>query len=908
MTEETCKTGSLWGLDNDGVEESRRQHGSNTLTPPKRDNLWQQYMEKYKDPIIQILLVAAAVSLVLAFIENDFVETIGIFIAIFLATTIGFVFEVDAAKKFDVLTALGEEQPVKVCRNGHVAAIPRKDVVVGDIVLIETGDEVPADGILLTARNLQVDESSLTGEPIAEKKVMGEGSDSSEFSENSDNSNNSNNSENTYPANQVLRSTMVMSGSATYRVTAVGDSTEIGKVARSSSETPTVKTPLAMQLDRLAKIISKFGFGLSVAAAVIFLVHDILVDPLWHTTDYFRMAEVVLQYFMMAVTLIVMAVPEGLPMAITLALALNMRRMLKSKNLVRKLHACETMGAVTVICTDKTGTLTQNRMQVADVMRLNGSEEMLRVAFALNSTAHLDAEGNDDGEFPVGLPYCKGIGNPTEVALLLWLDKDKQQSFGIGFNLAYREIRESAEILYQLPFSTERKYMATVAKIQGKTYLFAKGAPEIIMDGCQISTEQKTEAEHKLQEWQQKAMRTLAFAYKELADGTSVDDMEREAQLLSGMTLQAVVAISDPIREDVPAAVAECQKAGIEVKIVTGDTSATAKEIARQIGIWKDNTDDKDIITGADFAALADDEARKRAERLKVMCRARPADKQRLVNLLQDSGQIVAVTGDGTNDAPALNHAHVGLSLGSGTNVAKEASDMTLLDDSFGSIVNAVMWGRSLYKNIQRFLYFQLTVNVAALLLVLAGSVIGTDMPLTITQILWVNLIMDTFAAMALASLPPTKEVMDEKPRSSRDFIITKPMLRGILGMGVMMFIALFVYLLHCLQGDGDVQIHELSMFFTTFVMLQFWNMLNAKALGSGKSAFHGIRNDKGLLSVMLMILGGQWLIVTFGGKMFRCVPLSLKEWLLITVATSAILWIGELWRLFSKKQNNNDK
>ncbi len=643
-----------------------------------------------------------------------------------------------------------------------------------------------------------------------------------------------------------------------------------------------------MQLDRLAKIISKFGFGLSVAAAVIFLVHDILVDPLWHTTDYFRMAEVVLQYFMMAVTLIVMAVPEGLPMAITLALALNMRRMLKSKNLVRKLHACETMGAVTVICTDKTGTLTENRMEVADVLRLNGSEEMLRVAFALNSTAHLDAEGSDSG-----------IGNPTEIALLLWLKAN---------NIDYHKLRGLNEPLYQLPFSTERKYMATVITANGKTYLLAKGAPEIIISACQTSENQKTEAEHKLQEWQQKAMRTLAFAYKELADVTSPDDMEREAQSLGNMTLQAAVAISDPIRKDVPAAVAECQKAGIEVKIVTGDTSATAKEIARQIGIWKDNTDEKDIMTGADFAALADDEARKRAESLKVMCRARPADKQRLVNLLQDSGQIVAVTGDGTNDAPALNHAHVGLSLGSGTNVAKEASDMTLLDDSFGSIVNAVMWGRSLYKNIQRFLYFQLTVNVAALLLVLAGSVIGTEMPLTVTQILWVNLIMDTFAAMALASLPPTKEVMDERPRKASDFIITKPMLRGIVGMGVMMFIALFVYLLHCLQGDGDVQIHELSMFFTTFVMLQFWNMLNAKALGSGKSAFHGIKNDRGLLTVMLMILGGQWLIVTYGGKMFRCVPLSLEEWLVITVATSAVLWIGELWRLFSKKQNNDDK
>ena len=903
MTEGTCKAESLCGLDNEGVEESRRQYGCNSLTPPKRESLWRQYIDKYKDPIIQILLVAAAVSLVLAFIENDFVETIGIFVAIFLATTIGFVFEVDAARKFDVLTALGEEQPVKVRRNGHVVEIPRKDVVVGDIVLIETGDEIPADGMLLQARNLQVDESSLTGEPIAEKRVMEEGLKGSEnlgFSDNSEPSS----AESAYPVDKVLRSTMVMSGSATYRVTAVGDNTEIGKVARSSSEQTAVKTPLAMQLDRLAKIISKFGFGLSVAAAVIFLVHDIIVDPLWHTTDYFRMAEVVLQYFMMAVTLIVMAVPEGLPMAITLALALNMRRMLKSKNLVRKLHACETMGAVTVICTDKTGTLTENRMQVADVMRLDGDEDMLRTAFALNSTAHLDAGYIDDGEFP-GFRYCRGIGNPTEVALLLWIEEKEINGFSMqNDNLLYNRIRQSAEIPYQLPFTTERKYMATVATIQGKTYLLAKGAPEIIMAGCHIPAEQKTAAEHKLQDWQQKAMRTLAFAYKELADDVSPDDMERETQSLDDMTLQAVVAISDPIRKDVPAAVAECRKAGIEVKIVTGDTSATAKEIARQIGIWNDKTDDKDIITGADFAALSDDEARQRAETLKVMCRARPADKQRLVNMLQNSGQIVAVTGDGTNDAPALNHAHVGLSLGSSTNVAKEASDMTLLDDSFGSIVNAVMWGRSLYKNIQRFLYFQLTVNVAALLLVLAGSVIGTEMPLTITQILWVNLIMDTFAAMALASLPPTKEVMNDKPRSNRDFIITKPMLWGILGMGVMMFIALFVYLLYCLQGDGDVKLHELTMFFTTFVMLQFWNMLNAKALGSGKSAFCGITNDKGLLFVMLMIFGGQWLIVTYGGMMFRCVPLSLKEWFMIIVATSAVLWVGELWRLCSSKNS----
>ena len=870
MEKETECNISLNGLSPQQVEDSRLKNGENILTPPQRPSIWKLYFEKYKDPIIQILLVAAVVSLILAFIENDFIETIGIFIAIFLATTIGFIFEQDAAKKFDVLTSISEEQPVKVRRNGHVIEIPRREIVVGDIVLIETGDEIPADGQLLKAVNLQVDESSLTGEPIAEKRVWGR--DSSEEDES------------TYAIDQVLRSTMVMNGRGEYRVTAVGDKTEIGKVARKSAETTNVKTPLAMQLDRLAKIISKFGIALSVTPFVIFLVHDILVNPLWHTNDYFKMAEVVLQYFMMALTLIVMAVPEGLPMAITLALALNMRRMLKSNNLVRKLHACETMGAVTVICTDKTGTLTENRMQVADLKILNGSEDLLSKAFALNTTAHLDSEDND-----------RGIGNPTEVALLLWLK---------AHGTDYTALRGSVETVYQLPFSTERKYMATVVKVDDRTILFAKGAPEIILSACTIDDAVQQETDTLLQGWQNKAMRTLAFAYRELKDDT---DIETTASSLCNMTPQAVVGISDPIRKDVPGAVEECRKAGIDVKIVTGDTAATAKEIARQIGIWKGEGDDNTIVSGSDFATMTDDEAYKSVDSLKVMCRARPTDKQRLVSMLQKHGQVVAVTGDGTNDAPALNHAHVGLSLGSSTSVAKDASDMTLLDDSFGSIVNAVMWGRSLYKNIQRFLFFQLTVNVAALLLVLAGSIIGTEMPLTVTQILWVNLIMDTFAAMALASLPPTKDVLDDKPRRQTDFIITKPMLQSILGIGMVMFVVMFAYLIHCLQNDGEVQKHELSMFFTTFVMLQFWNLLNAKALGSGKSALHGIFKDRGLLGIMAMILFGQWVIVTFGGKMFRTVPLSLSEWIYIICGTSLMLWFGEVWRMIINRKNKKN-
>ncbi|MCI6159965.1 MAG: calcium-translocating P-type ATPase, PMCA-type [Prevotella sp.] len=876
----------ICGLKENEVLESRAKHGENLLTPPPTIPLWKLYLEKYQDPIIQILLVAAVVSLGLSFAEGDFVETIGIFLAIFFATTIGFYFERDAAKKFAVLTELGEEELVKVRRDGKVTEIPRREIVVGDIVLIETGDEIPADGTLCQSTDLQIDESSLTGEPIITKYADREKNDA----------------EATYPSYTVLRSTMVMNGRGVYKVTAVGDATEIGKVARSSTESTEVKTPLNRQLDKLAKLISKIGFSISIAAFVIFLAHDIITDDtVWRTGNYLGMAEVVLKYFMMSVTLIVMAVPEGLPMAVTLSLALNMRRMLKSNNLVRKLHACETMGAVTVICTDKTGTLTQNKMQVADLWNngkacCNGSEYgLLPEAIAANTTAELN-----DG---------KGIGNPTEVALLLWMNQNAMD---------YRKVREEVRLLKQLPFSTERKYMATLAAIKEKTYLFVKGAPEIVMNHCQLTEQERNGMEERLKGYQHQAMRTLVLACKEL-DGETDRMTEEDLQMTElvgtahDLTLQAIVAISDPIRADVPEAVHQCQSAGIEVKIVTGDTSATAIEIARQIDIWHDDAEDlaQCHITGTDFATLSDEEAYARVKKLKVISRARPSDKQRLVQLLQKHGEVVAVTGDGTNDAPALHHAHVGLSLGSSTSVAKEASDMTLLDDSFKSIVHGVMWGRSLYKNIQRFLFFQLVVNVTALLLVLGGSVIGTELPLTVTQILWVNLIMDTFAAMALASLPPSREVMKEKPRKQTDFIISKGMGMGIGWIGGLFFLMLFgllIYILHCDSTPG-VHIHDLSIFFTAFVMLQFWNLFNAKTLGSNYSAFRHLFLDKALLLVLLMIFFGQWIIITFGGSMFRTVPLSWQEWVAITLGTSPTLWIGELWRwskrVAEKKRND---
>ena len=850
------------GLTAIEVEASRARHGENVLTPPRRPSMWKLYLEKYEDPMVRILLVAAVASLVLAFVKGDFVETIGIIAAVILATTVGFYFERDAARKFDVLTQLGEEQPVKVVREGRIMEIPRRDVVVDDVVLVETGDEVPADGRLLEATDLQVDESSLTGEPMTVKLSIEEGEMRNDGADMG-----------AYPINVLLRSSMVLGGSGCFVVTAVGDSTEIGHVARQAAELTGVKTPLNIQLDKLAKVISKVGGLLSVLSFLIFLGHDIITNELWHTDDYLGMLNVTLRYFMMAVTLIVMAVPEGLPMAVTLALALNMRRMLKSNNLVRKLQASETMGAVTVICTDKTGTLTENRMTVSDVRCVMEDErwgmEDLYKAIALNTTATHD------------------VGNPTEQALLRWL-----QQQGVD----YQQLRDETPITAREPFSTERKYMTTT--VGDTTYI--KGAPEIVIHMCGLKRDMRLQVKQQLYEWQQHAMRTLAIA--------------------ANNKLMAIVAISDPLREDVPEAISQCRQAGIDVKIVTGDTAATAWEIGIEAGVVKlpefykkkDDSEESEepemdktrTMTGAEFASLSDEEALEVIGELKVMSRARPMDKQRLVALLQQRGEVVAVTGDGTNDAPALNRAHVGLSLGSGTSVAKQASDITLIDDSFGSIVQAVMWGRSLYKNIQRFIFFQLIVNVAALLLVLFGAFIGTELPLTITQILWINLIMDTFAAMALASLPPSREVMKQKPRRQDAFIINRGMKRGIAFIGITFFLLLGI-------GCWLMEVHPIflaiqyglapdeaqTVFFTVFVLLQWWNLFNARMLGSSHSAFHKLWKCKGFLIVLGLVLAGQWLIVTFGGQMFRTVPLSLECWLYMFLLTSPVMLVGELYR-----------
>lgn len=886
----------IGGLTDEQVEESRRLHGENVLTPPAKVSLWKQFIEKFDDPIIRILLVAWVLSVGIACVHcfgpeqagfSAFLEPLGIFFAIMLASCVGFFFEVKANKEFDILNTVNDEIQVTVVRNGRITQVSRKDVVVGDIVMLGTGEEVPADGHLLEAVSLQINESTLTGEPL-----IGKTTNEADFDK-----------EATYPSNVVMRGTTVVDGHGIMVVEQVGDATGYGKVYEGSQIDNHIETPLQMQLKGLAKVISKAGYAIAVVTFLTLTIKLVLSGQDYSVMEWFSH---LLNFFMVAVTLIVVSVPEGLPMSVTLSLALSMNRMLKTNNLVRKMHACETMGATTVICTDKTGTLTQNQMQVHETKFYNlekqtlGDDELSRLikeGIAVNSTANLETV--DD--------KTKTLGNPTEAALLLWL-----RSQGVD----YLPLREGAKVISQLTFSTERKYMATVVNspLLKKKVLYVKGAPEIVLSHCKqvaangslVPTAQmRPEIEKQLLAYQGQAMRTLGFAYQVL--GENEDDAPYvEGRLKEGLDLTylGVVAISDPVRADVPAAVQHCTNAGISVKIVTGDTPGTAREIGRQIGIWKPEDTDRNIIIGPAFEALSDDEAYNRVMDLKIMCRARPTDKQRLVQLLQKHGAVVAVTGDGTNDAPALKAAQVGLSMGDGTSVAKEASDITILDNSFSSITRAVMWGRSLYRNIQRFLLFQLTINVAACVIVLLGSLIGTESPLTITQMLWVNLIMDTFAAGALASLPPNERVMNDKPRKSGkdgDFIITRPMSVRIFGVGLAFVVVLMGLLLHFHASDG-LSPHDLSWFFSFFVMLQFWNMFNAKAFMEGTSAFANMKASKGFLGVAALILVGQIMIVSLGGPMFNVVPLSIQDWLTIIGSSSLVLWSGEIVRLFNRK------
>ena len=850
------------GLTPQQVAESRQRHGDNVITPPKDDSAWKLFIDKFRDPIIQVLLFAAVLSLAIAFVEKNFTESIGIICAIILATCVGFWFEWDAMRRFRRLNQVNDDIPVKVVRDGAVCEVPRRDVVVGDVVCIESGETVPADGELVEAVSLSINESTLTGEPSVDKTT-----DEAHFD-----------AEATYPSNVAMRGTTVVDGYGRMVVTAVGDRTEAGRVTEQSTIESDEQTPLNRQLTRLSRLIGKLGIGLSCAIFCVMLGKALFAGHLLEG-DWLQISQHVLHIFMISVAIIVMAVPEGLPMSITLSLAMSMRRMLKTHNLVRKMHACETMGAVTVICTDKTGTLTQNKMHVDELVRYDElPEQAFDELIALNSTAFLDAEG-------------KIIGNPTEGALLEWMR---------GRGVSYEQLREGAKIIDRLTFSTERKYMATIIEsgLSGRRILCVKGAPEIVRS-MSLPDGRDEEVQTRLLAFQNRAMRTLGIAWRECTEEDALQAVEA-----GGLRFAAVAAISDPVREDVPAAVARCLGAGIAIKIVTGDTPATAREIARQIGLWNDAVDgEHNHMTGTEFAAMSDEELLERVGELKIMSRARPLDKQRLVRLLQQRGEVVAVTGDGTNDAPALNFANVGLSMGSGTSVAKDASDITLLDDSFASIATAVMWGRSLYRNIQRFVLFQLTINFSAIVICFVGAIFGTDMPLTVVQILWVNIIMDTFAAMAMASLPPNPEVMRDRPRPRNEFIITPAMARTLFTCGGVMVVVLLGMLFYWSFGSGEMTVRELTLFFSTFVFMQFWNMFNAKGFETRHSVFKDWHGCREFFLILLVIAVGQVLIVEFGGAVFRTVPLSWGEWAAVIGSTSLIAIGGEVIRTLGRRR-----
>ena len=883
------------GLTAAQVEESRRQHGANVLTPPKKAPLWRQFLNKFRDPLIIILLIAGALSVGISIYEYYgldegaavFFEPVGIFIAIFLATGLAFYFELQADKEFAVLNQVNDDEQVEVIRGGNTTLVPRRDIVVGDIVVLGTGAEVPADCELLAATALGIDESTLTGEPMCHKSTDPADADPDA----------------TFPTDHAMKGTKVMEGHGVGRVIAIGDQTEQGKVFEAVQIDNSVRTPLDEQLDRLGKLITYVSYA--VAAGIVIGRVIMYLTTTDGPVELLPFLAYILQTFMIAVTLVVVSVPEGLPMAVTLSLAYSMRRMLKTNNLVRKMHACETMGATTVICTDKTGTLTQNLMSVDEMLTYGDTpKEILFEGIAVNSTASLDFSDKTRPQI---------LGNPTEGALLLWMNAQ-----GADF----RPLREAARPIEELPFSTERKYMATVvtsAAVPGKKVLYIKGAPEMVYALCHHADISKEDLDRQLLTWQNRAMRTLGFAYQILEEGDkTIADQRVVAEKLQFI---GAAAIADPVRADVPAAVGECIDAGISIKIVTGDTPGTAREIGRQIGLWDDKTDgDINIITGPEFAALSDEELEKRILGLKIIARARPMDKKRLVETLQRLGQVVAVTGDGTNDAPALRAAHVGLSMGDGTSVAKEASDITIIDNSFASIGKAVMWGRSLYRNIQRFLLFQLTVNVTACLLVLCGAFMGTESPLTVTQMLWINLIMDTFAAMALASLPPTESVMRDKPRDRKASILTGEMMHEIVGVGGFFFLLLLAMLYIFQHADvtslaGILQIHlgekghvtpyELTLLFTVFVMTHFFYLFCARAFQTGQSALH-FKGCNGLISIAAIILIGQILMVEVPGvqQFFNVTGISLTDWIIIILGSSLVLWVREAWHFcFGRKK-----
>ncbi len=837
--DEIIKLAGDSGLQSSQVEELRKTYGANAMTPPVRESLWKQYLQKFDDPIIKILLLAVTISLIVSLVQGSgFLDTIGIIVAILLATGIAFFNEYRSSREFDILNAHRDDMGVKAIRDGHPTSVPSRDIVVGDLILLEAGDAVPADGWLSISDDLNSDESAFTGESEPVRKDI---------------------------QSRVLKGSFVTAGKGRMIAAAVGDSAQMGLIAASLGIDHATQTPLEHKLEALAGIISKFGYAMAVLICGTLFIRGLMFGEV--TGLNIETANHILHYVMLAVVIVVAAVPEGLPMSVALSLSLAMRKMTKANCLVRRLIACETIGSATTVCTDKTGTLTKNQMEVVASSagnpvrpeNLPGTpSEWITLTAAVNGTAHLEER---EGRVIV-------IGNSTEGALNRWLRQHK---------LDYQQLRAETTVTKQYLFDGKRKRMSTVVTLEGNPYLLVKGAPEIISGLCTVKPDLGG-----VSELASRAMRTLAFAHKMIIDG---DESE------TGLTWDGYVGIRDPLRDDIAASVASCQSAGIRVRMVTGDNPETARAIARDAGILQQGT----VVTGTEFRTLTEDQQVTAAQELDVMARAEPMDKLLLVTALQKTGAVVAVTGDGTNDAPALKHADVGLAMGiAGTEVAREASDIILLDDSFGSITNAVLWGRSLYENIQRFLLFQLTINFSACLLIFIASLMGFPEPFTIIQILWINIIMDTLAAFALCSEAPHAGLMKHRPIPHDAKIISPFMWISIIVTGAFFIIGGMLQIATGFLG-GTTAAEINTVFFAAFIIAAVWNGINCRALDGKMPAF--FRGNPTFFVVMGVIVLAQILIIQYGGMIFGTVPLSLHQWIVIVIATASVLVIGLLLR-----------
>ncbi|WP_099203841.1 calcium-translocating P-type ATPase, PMCA-type [Scatolibacter rhodanostii] len=870
------KTDEVAGLSSAQIESNRSKYGNNMLTREKPESLFKRIIAAASEPMILMLIMAGVIALVVNIIrastgsEADFLECVGIFAAISLSVLITVVMEGKSAKAFEALSKISDDTVIKVLRNGDTQMLSQRELVVGDIILLSAGDKVPADGRLLQSSGLTADESALTGESVPAKKEAEYSIDDAKtpLAER---------------ANMLYSGNFITSGNCKMMVTAVGDNTEFGKIAKELTSTERSSTPLQEKLARLGKTITILGV---IAAAVVFISELIS----------FAMSgglhlEEVLEAFVTSIVLIVAAVPEGLPTIVAVSLSINIIKLSQQNALVKKMIASETVGCINVICSDKTGTLTENKMTVSayyDGRWHEHADELTSDWLIHNVCLNTTADISQDGTF---------IGNPTECAMLNFYENSSARK---NSGKSYKDERSDHDVLHAFPFSSELKHMTTISKVDGKIISYVKGSPECVFSMCSLSDNEKSNAEHFITKSQEKSMRVIAFAHKELDQMKDYEDEHHHAAMETDMIFDGFVAISDPLRADVYEAVKNCRMAGIDLKILTGDNIVTAKAIADELHIL---SDERIAVEAREVAELSDEELLKLLPKISVIARSTPTIKMRVVKLLKSQGNVVAVTGDGINDAPALKNADVGIAMGiSGTEVSKQASDIVLLDDSFSTIVKAIAWGRGIYENFKRFIQFQLTVNVSSVIVVFTSILLGLKAPFTALQLLWINIIMDGPPALTLGLEPIYDDLMARKPTKRSDNILSRTMLTRIGLTGV--YISVVFLCQYVFNFLGAAEEETTTVLFTLFALFQLFNAFNCRELHT-TSIFKHLLKNRIMLIVISITFILQILIIQFAGAFFGTVPLELAMWVkLLALSFSAII-LSEIVKLVLRKKQS---